>query len=327
MANDTSTGYGSTFNISNVPGSGLITFSPVIYPFLSRVAGRKISNSSEFAMFAKYDLETFAQPAITEAASVTAPTAITYDRANEKNVTQIFQQKINPTYQAISSADRLKFAENGTSGFAYGTSPLDNAIMDELSFQANAAREQLMGNYEYSAISGSYQMATAASVANKMRGLATACTTNTVDASAGALEKSMFNELLQEMATTGSKFQRGVVFVNAFQKQKLSSIFEFVPMDRNVGGANIQVIETDFGILEVVFTRNIAAGTLLIADMASVYLVNQPVPGKQYMPDGLFFMEKLAQTGASEPWQIYGQLGIDYGSEKLHGTITNLATA
>lgn len=327
MANDTSTGYVSNWNVAPVAGASLMTFSAKDYPFLSRIAGRKVAQNDEYAMSAQYALEAFAQPAISEADSVTAPTAVAYDRSNEVNAIQIFQSAVNVTYSRQSAANRLKFAEIGTSGFAYSSDPQGNPVMDELAFQVQAAKEQLYGNLEYSMLNGAYARSTSASVANKTRGIITGSTVNTVAASSGQLEKSMMNEVLREMATNGSKFGRVVIFANAYQKQKLSDIYGYVPTDRNMGGLNIQMIETDFALAEVVFSRFVPAGTLLIADMAGVYLVSQPVPGKGYMPDGLFLLEALGKAGASEKYQMYGQLGIDYGSATLHGTITGLATA
>jgi hypothetical protein len=38
-------------------------------------------------------------------------------------------------------------------------------------------------------------------------------------------------------------------------------------------------------------------------------------------------MEELSKTGAAERYQLYGELGIDYGSEKLHGSLTSLAVS
>jgi hypothetical protein len=327
MANDTSTGYASNWNVAPVTGSEIVTFSAVEFPFLSRIGGRRVAASDEIAMSAQYALEAFAQPAITEAGSTTAPTAVAYDRSNEVNAIQIFQKSVNVTYARQSAANRLKFAEVSTSGYAYSNDPLRNPVMDELAFQVNAARQQLYGDLEISTLTGSYQKATSAAVANKMRGIVTASTTNTVDASSAQLEKGLINELLREMATNGSRFIRPVIFCGAYQKQKLSDIYGYVPMDRRVGGLNIQMIETDFGVFEVMFSRNITAGTMLFADMAAVNLVSQPVPGKAYMPDGLFFLEELSKTGASEKYQMYGQLSIDYGSSYYHGTLTNLATA
>ena len=40
----------------------------------------------------------------------------------------------------------------------------------------------------------------------------------------------------------------------------------------------------------------------------------------------LFPLEPLAKTGAGEKYQIFGQIGLDYGAEFLHGKITGLAT-
>ena len=327
MANDTVTGYTSNWNAAPVPGSSLITFSPTQYPFLSRISGIKEAQSDEYAMSAQYALEAFAQPAITEAGSTTAPTAVSYDRTNEVNAIQIFQKTVAVTYARQSAANRLRFAEVGTSGYAYSNDPRLNPVSDELAFQANAAKEQAYGDLEVSCLSGAYAKATSAAVANKMRGIATACTSNTVEASSAKLDRDMVDELLAEMATSGAKFVRPVIYANTYNKQQLTKIYEFVPMDRNRGGANIQMIETDFGIFEVVFNHNMPTSTILFADMAAVYLVTQPVPNKKYMPDGLFLLEELSKTGAAETHQLYGQLGLDYGSEKYHGTITGTATS
>jgi len=47
-----------------------------------------------------------------------------------------------------------------------------------------------------------------------------------------------------------------------------------------------------------------------------------PVPGK-----GLLFYDEVAKSGASNGGQLYGQIGLDYGAEEYHGTITGLATS
>ena len=329
MANDTSTGYASQWNVSPVPGSEIVTFSPRQFPFLARTSGIKLANSNEIAMSAQYDLETFAQPAITEAASVTAPTAIAYDRANEVNEVQIFHKAVNVTYNRQSSAGRLQLAEVGTSGLAFTNAPNANPVISELAFQSNAALEQLNGDLEVSALSGTYAKATAANVAGKMRGIVTAATTNAVAASSAKFSKVLMDQLLLSMAGNGAPLSRPVIFVNAFQKQQISNVYGYVPTDRTIGGLNIQIIETDFGVMEVVFNRNIATDALLVADMNAVYLASQIVPGKEglYLPGGLFLLEELSKTGASEKYQMYGQLSIDYGSEKYHGKITGLATS
>lgn len=320
MANDTSTGYAATSNVSNVQGAQLLTFSAIEYPFLSRVAGRKVSQSDTYAMSAIYSHETAAQPAITEAASVTAPTAIAYDRAEENNKVQIFQEAVSVTYAALSSSQRLKIAEYSTTGYGYTASPLEAAVANELAFQTARAQEKLYRDLEYTMING-------AGTTYLTKGILTACATSTVDASSAALSKGLVDELLQEMAAAGAYFRRPTIFANAFQRSAITKLYEFVPADRNVGGASIGSIVTDFGIWEVVYDRFMPTDDILFADMAYVNVVSKQTPGKDYMPDGLFLMEELAKTGAAERYQLYGELGIDYGSEKLHGSLTSLAVS
>ena len=327
MANDTSTGYASNWNVPNVNGGPLISFSALDYPFLSRVAGRKVSQSDKFAMGAQYALEAFSAAGVTEADSITAPTAYAYERTNESGQVQIFHKSAKVTYAKLSANNRLRFAESATSGYSYSSDPLQNAIDNELAFQVARAQEQIYGNLETACMTGTAAASTSASVANAIGGIIPAISTNTVAASSAQLSKSLFDELLRTMAGNGAKFQRPVIFANAYQKQKLSDIFTYVPTSRNEGGSNIQMIETDFGRFEVVFSRFVTTSVLLLADMGFVYLVNQPVPGKSYMGDGLLMMEQLSKTGAAEAWQIYGQVGLDYGAQALHGTITGLATA
>ncbi|MCG3102639.1 DUF5309 domain-containing protein, partial [Enterobacter sp. DRP3] len=69
------------------------------------------------------------------------------------------------------------------------------------------------------------------------------------------------------------------------------------------------MIQTDYGMIEVVPTRFSTSTVLTLADMSYCNIVKQPVPGKAYMPDGLYFMEPLSKTGAGEKWQLYGQNG------------------
>lgn len=327
MANDTSTGVVNNWNVANVNGSRILTFSPTTYPFLSRVTGRKTAQSTEFAMSAQYALEADTQESINETASLAAPTAVAYDMEKEINQIQIFQKSVNVSYTAMSSMNRLKITESGSTGYGYTGDPLENSKMEILAFQLGAVQQQLYGVLEYSMLHGTKTASTAASVAGLMGGIITGCTTNTVAASSATLTKAIVEELLLLMAATGAKFARPTIFCNAFQKVQLSKIFGYVPPAQGVGGISVESLITDFGIWEIVYSRRVAAGTILFADMADISLITQPVPGKVYMPDGLFIYEELSKTGASEKGQLYGQLSIDYGSQKLHGTITGLATS
>jgi hypothetical protein len=113
---------------------------------------------------------------------------------------------------------------------------------------------------------------------------------------------------------------------NAFQKQKLSSIYgsalSLAPRDRNVGGVNIQTIETDFGEVGIVYDRHLPADDVVIVDLAFCKPVFLDIPGK-----GHFFVEPLAQSGAAYKFQVYGEIGLEYGPEQFHAKITNLSTS
>lgn len=291
-------------------------------PFLNMVGGLQGGNimtvqALQFPLAQPWALEAASQPAITETASLTAPTAWTYVRGVDYNTCQIHQKQVSMSYVGMSVTSVV--TADGTTGQAMlGTQP----VQDALGFQKDAALKQIAIDVEYTFLNGAYQQATNAGVAAKTRGIVTACTTNTVAAAAATLSKSLMDSLLRTMAGNGAEFQNPVCFVNAFQKQKLSDIYGYAPEDRNIGGVNIKQIETDFAMVGIVWDPFMVAGTLLIADMAFCQPVFCPVPGK-----GVLFYEELAKAGASESGQIYGQIGLNYGPEEMHGTITGLATS
>jgi hypothetical protein len=224
-------GAGTLWNLPNLDGM-LFTPSQVQTSFVSRINRAATVQNTEFSMSSNYLLETAAQPAITETASLTAPTPTSYVRANEKNVNQIYQEKISLSYAKLSSGDRLRYAEVGTSGFAYNTAPGTNAAQSELDFQLRANLEQIRVNYEYTFLNGAYQLGTDAGTAYKSRGIITGSTTNTVAASAATLTKDIIDSLLIEMAGNGA-FDLGgnmVIFANAFQVKK-SMTFMVLPQE------------------------------------------------------------------------------------------------
>ncbi|MCK4820994.1 hypothetical protein KA005_34835, partial [bacterium] len=134
-------GQGTLWNLPNYAGQ-LFTPSHVATPFLDMISQAGDVRSPEFAMSSSYDQEAASQPAITETASLTAPTATGYVRTNEKNVTQIFQEQVSVSYAKLSAADRIKRVEVSTSGFAYDESGA-NPVQDELAFQIQGNMNQI----------------------------------------------------------------------------------------------------------------------------------------------------------------------------------------
>ena len=286
-------------------------------PFLNMIGGlsggRQV-NSWEFPVAQDWALVTASQPAITETASLTAPTAETYVRGQDVNTCQIFQKQVSVSYAKQSNVNTL-------AGL-----PLANSaqpVMNERDFQINAALTQVAVDVDYTFLQGAYQKATAANVAAKSAGILTAITTNVVANSPSAyLTKDMVKQCLRYMAATGARFSTMCAFGNAFQIQRLSDLYGYAPVDRNIGGVAVKTILTDWCELNVMWDPHMPTTVLGIFDMSLILPVFLPVPGK-----GVLFYEELAKVGASELGQIYGQVGLAYGPELYHGQITGLLDA
>lgn len=320
MANINATG--TIWNCPNYTGE-LYLIGANQTPFLNMIGGLqsgrvKTVSSFQHSLGQPWALEAAAQSAVTETASLTAPNPWTYVRGQDVNTVSIFHRAVTVSYAKQSTVGTI--TADSTTGLADINE--NQPIQNEKDFQIAAHMRQIAVNVDYTFLNGTYQQATSAGVAAKTRGIITACVTNTVAAAAAALTRTMVNSLIKTMAENGAEFISPVIFANAFQKQKLSEIYGFAPADRNLGGFNISEIETDFAKLGIVWAPNVPAATLLIADLAVCSPVFLPVPQK-----GVLFYEELSKTGAAEKGHIYGQIGLDYGPEEYHGTITNLATS
>lgn len=286
-------------------------------PFLTMIGGvngAMATNSFDFPLAQPWSLEAAAQPAITETASLTAPTPTTYVRGQDVNTTQIFQEQISVSYSKQSVADKI----SGLS-LAGEIQPVRN----EKDWQIAANLLQIAKDANYSFLNGVYQLATDAATAAKTRGIITGTTTNEVAAGTVDLSRDLMDELFRTMATGGAQFVTPVIFASALDVQRLSDLYGFAPMDRTVGGVNVSTILAPLvGEVSVVWDNNVPAGTLLLADLSVCGVMATPVPEK-----GVLFFEDLAQTGAAQPGQLYGQLGIAYGAEEFHGKITGLTTS
>ena len=177
---------------------------------------------------------------------------------------------------------------------------------------------------EFTCMQGTYVADTDVSTARKTRGLGAALTTNKVNAGGDALTQADIDATLKLMADNGAPFEQPVLFANAANKQLISGFYSnslaLAPRDRNIGGVNINTIETDFCEMGVVYERHIPATQVFIVDMAFVKPVFLDIPGK-----GHFFVEPLAQSGAAYKYQVYGEFGLEYGPEQFHGNIHSTA--
>jgi len=120
--------------------------------------------------------------------------------------------------------------------------------------------------------------------------------------------------------------ETAAIVVNSWQKRQLTTQFitnkGYAEQTRNVGGVACTTIETDFGRLNVMLERNMPADQVLVASLEDCAPRHLLIPNK-----GFLFIEALGKVGASEKHQIYGEIGLEYGSEIFHGKITNLTTS
>jgi len=292
-------------------------------PFLSMIGGLNgglRSTSFNFPLAQPWSLSSASQDVQSEDTAASAGTPTTITRAQDTNVCQIMKYDAEVTFK--------KQAQHGTMSGINTTAT--NSVTNELAFQKMGGLHQMAINIEYSYLNGTYAADTTSASNAATRGITTACTTNTVATGGGALSKLYIDQLLRTMAANGSVFQNSVIFVNGWQKQAISDIYGYAPTDRNVGGLNIQQIETDFAILGIVYAPQMETDELLIADLAFCNPVFVPVnfDGEDFNPDKMngsdVLWVKTATTAAKKGGFFYTQTGISYGPEEYHGTLTGL---
>lgn len=285
-------------------------------PFLNRLGGLQggratIVRSMKFPVAQPYTVGNATQPAISESVSVSSNTATTVTRSQELNIAQIFQYTVEVSHLKQSATGEI----SGLSATG------DQPVQDEFEFQKQAQLKKMAKDVEYSFIQGEYQDATDSDTAAKMRGLEDAISTNTVAGGAAVLEKDMIDELLIDMADNGAQFGNMAIMANAFNIKKISDVYGYAPESRNEGGVNIARIITNFTPLDVLWSPQMPTDEIYIVDLSVCRPVFLPYNGQ------IMVFEDLAQVAASRKGQWYAQIGLDYGPEEYHGSITNLATS
>lgn len=311
-------GQGTTFNLPNYTGE-LYKISPTETPFLSAIGGL---NGGESVLSTEFEWQTVdlratsAGNAVVEGAA--APTATNQSRTNVSNVVEIHQSAIEVTYTKQAATQMKAGANNAES----------NPITDEVAFQTQQELAAMAVDIEKSLLLGTYAKPANNATARKTRGILPAITTN-VNANGGTprpISKAIVDATLQTMFTNGSPLRQAttVFMVGPGQKVALSNLFAAAPLNvptasRNIGGVAVDTIITDFGTFGVMLNRWMPAGQIGIIDLGVCNPVWLNIPGK-----GHLFVEPLAKVGASEKFQLYGEVGLKYGAEVYHGLIKDL---
>jgi len=310
------TGLGTTYNLPNFVGN-LFSVSPEDTPFLSSIGGLtggRAVNSTVFT-WSTYDLRD-ADDTRQRLEGADAPEAEGRARVQGTNVVEIHQEQVAVSYTKQAATNQFGGSEPFTGG--------PNLVQDELGWQLQQEFKQIARDVEKSFITGTYQLPANGTTARKTRGLLEAITTNSVPLSAGLTAEDVL-DLMQQVWESGGiqESETRTIMVGGTLKRVLTKLFvtdaNYQEASRNVGGVNVQTIETDFGRTNVMLNRYIPDGTLIVASLEDCTPCFLEIPGK-----GHFFAEPLAKTGASEKVQIYGEIGLDYGNEVKHGKITGI---
>lgn len=328
------TGLGTSYNLPNYVGE-LFGASPEDTPLLSTIGGLTGGESVGATLFEwqGYDLRDAADDRQRlEGADAGAGDARV--RFNASNVLEIHQEAV-----AISYTKQGATKQRGLTGAAVqlGSTTIPT---DELAWQLEQQFKQVARDVEKTFITGTFANPTTNATARKTRGLLAAITTNTVVGPAspdeiatdpngwGGVTDDTIGDLMQKAWENGGlqEGQTRTLIVNAAGKRRLSKIFirdaNYQESTRNVGGVNLQTIETDFGRCNIMLNRYMPGNKLVAVSLEDLKPAFLEIPGK-----GHFFAEPLAKTGASDKVQIYGEIGLNYGNERKHAVLTTTPKA
>jgi len=287
-------------------------------PFSSMIGGKtKYTDHVEFAVGQEYTTDGGTQPAISEAASLTAPEASVKKRKQTTNVTQIFQESVGISYAKMSNMGTL----SGLNVTGQKANPAD-----ELAFQVDAKMKKIARDIEYTYLNGVYAKADSDTKANKTRGILPAITSNIVDAAGKPLTVWMLADALKVIYESNAPTNGLVVWLDAISMFQLNADAQMngntiVPASREVNGISLSKVLTPLGEVNLYLGEFLPAGTTGIFNFDVIYPVEQMTPGK-----GNFYLDALGKTGAGEKYYIFGQTGLDHGPEWYHGKITGIST-
>jgi hypothetical protein len=287
-------------------------------PFISALgsSARLVSNF-DFALSSSWTIASGTQQEITETDALSQSTPSNYTRDQNVNTCQIVKYDVSTTYKMLSSYNKLI----GNSS-DYGSIDGINAIDDVHNHNIQACLKQIYTDLNYTAWNGVYQRSTGAAVAAMTNGLVNAVSTFTTTVSGiSTLDKDDVDNHLATMADAGVDLSGVVIWCGSAAKIKISNLYSLnlqtQPRDRVVGGVNINTLTTDFGDFGIAYDAHIPAGKIYFINMPFVSNVWCTVPDK-----GNLFYEEKATAGAARSGMLYGQWGLDYGAEEMHGVIT-----
>ena len=318
------TGQGTTFNLPNYTGE-LFGVTPQDTPLLSAIGGLTGGTSVDSTVFSweTYDLRD-ADEARQRLEGANAPTASARTRSTVRNVVEIHQEQLEVSYTKQAAVGQIS---SNASAHPHGVAGSgENAVTDEVNWQLRQHLVQIARDVEVGFIKNTLAEPADNATARKTAGLASVITTNVVDGGDTPLVKADVLDAMQDAYDNGGimEDETRVIMLGSTQKRALTT--EFINatdgyrfQTSNIGGVNVQTIETDFGKLNVVLNRHVPADEAYILSLEDLEVCFLEIPGK-----GHFFVEELAKAGAADKYQVYGEIGLKYGNQRKHARIHNL---
>lgn len=200
-------------------------------------------------------------------------------------------------------------------------------LRDELDYQKNQRTRELLRDLENSIINGvapaANQQGTSA-VRRTMRGLNSFIQTNrfapgTTLPSGTTLTEEQLNLALKAI-WKNSAGNVDLIVVGGTQKRAINGFVasnQRYSYDRESFKSLINVYESDFGVCQVVMSRYVPSGVVLLLDSSRIEIV--PLAGRN------FHYKPLAVTGDKESGMVVGEYTLELRNENAHGVITGLA--
>lgn len=317
------TAAGTTFNLPNYTGE-LFSLTPTDTPLLSAIGGLTGGESVDSTVVTWQTEDLRDADATRQRVEGADPDLTARVRATVRNVLEIHQEGLEITYTKQAAVGQL--GDLGSS-HPYGDgNNQPNAVTNEVDHQLALHIKQVARDVEASFISGTFNEPANNSTARRTGGLIDVINTNVVDAGDTVLTKDDVLDAMQECYDNGGimESETRAIMLGSTQKRALTEAFVnatdgYRYQTSTVGGVNVQTIETDFGLLNVILNRHVPSDTVLILSMEDLSPCFLEIPGK-----GHFFVEELARTGASDSYQLYGEIGLKYGNERKHACVYNL---
>jgi hypothetical protein len=277
----------------------LITMiSPVDTPMFSGFA--KTQAAGTYVEWQTDALASAAANAQIEGADYTFPTLSATTRLG--NYTQIFNKpfQVSSTLDVVSKAGRDK----------------------EYAYQMEKKMKEMARDIEYALVNNSSAVSGASGTARQLKGVLAFITTNVETGSGSgteALTETMFNDALETISAAGGN--PDTVYANGFQKRQISAFT--ASNTKNVdASANkivnmVNVYESDFGILEVIYDRAMATDKVAILEKDKWAVASlRPIAHHE-----------VPSIGDSRKGVIEGELTLVAKNEAANGQITQLTTS